>query len=627
MGKAIFKNRARRPGRNLLFCAALAAWLLSSGSGAAPQNPNPPEIQAHEGPSHDVTPTFQLHVERNLVTVRVVVRDANDRPVGNLRQEDFRLFDDGKPQDILGFTVETAYPNPAPEAGPSAAPPAPAEKTTEAPRAPVKTVAQRFVILYFDDFHLEPEGIGRTRDAAWRYVTTAVRPQDRVAIFTATGKDQIDFTEDREKLHDALFRLAPKPRVPNACPEIGDYEAYLVTQQDPYALAIEHVEAVQCDCGEYLSIDPMTERSALLMATTPGARAAIEASSDPCIPPAEQRVEREAAAVWEQANMQSQYSLQGIEIAVRRLAAMPGQRSVVLVSPGFLTQTQASNIDEITNRALQQDVVISAIDAAGLAPRKMHNMISTRLDLESRQTLIENTGTVAAQDVLAGLSAATGGVFFHNSNDFNDGFRQAAAVPEVYYVLTFTPANIKLDGKFHALKVTLNNHERLTVQARRGYFASASGLAGQASSQDELEKVVFSQEEIHGLPAEATAQVEKVSDRESKLTVTIHVDVRLLQFRKEADRSVDKLIFHTTLFDRDGKYVTAKESSLDLHLKDATLEKFTQSGINAKTSFQVPPGTYRVREVVRDTESKGMSALNCIVEVPGPPSPEGAGKP
>jgi hypothetical protein len=254
-------------------------------------------------------------------------------------------------------------------------------------------------------------------------------------------------------------------------------------------------------------------------------------------------------------------------------------------------------------------------------------MISTRLDLESRQTLIENTGTVAAQDVLAGLSAATGGVFFHNSNDFNDGFRQAAAVPEVYYVLTFTPANIKLDGKFHALKVTLNNHERLTVQARRGYFASASGLAGQASSQDELEKVVFSQEEIHGLPAEATAQVEKVSDRESKLTVTIHVDVRLLQFRKEADRSVDKLIFHTTLFDRDGKYVTAKESSLDLHLKDATLEKFTQSGINAKTSFQVPPGTYRVREVVRDTESKGMSALNCIVEVPGPPSPEGAGKP
>jgi VWFA-related protein len=593
---------------------ALAVWLLSTGPSAAPQNANPPEVQAHEG--QEAQPTFQLHVERNLVTVKVVVRDSKDRPVGNLRQEDFRLFDEGKPQDILGFTVETGQPNPSPEAAPSAS--VPVDNTTPAPSAPAKTVAQRFVILYFDDFHLEPEGIARTRDAAWRYIMTAVRPQDRVAIFTATGKDQIDFTEDRGKLHDALFRLAPKPRNSNGCPQIGDYESYLVTQQETEALAIVHVEAIQCDCGiTDLHIDASMERSALLMGT-----------SASCSAVAKLRVEREATEIWERANMQSQYSLQGIEIAVRRLAAMPGQRSLVLVSPGFLTETQASKIDDITNRALQQDVVISAIAAAGLAPRNMHNFIPGRSDLEARKTLIENTGTVTSQDVLAGLSAATGGVFFHNSNDFNDGFRQAAAVPEVYYVLTFSPANIKLNGKFHSLKVTLNNpREPSSVQARRGYFASASGLAGQPSSQDELEKVVFSSEEIHGLSAEVTAQVAKVSDRESKLTVTIHVDVRQLPFRKEGDRSVDKLIFHTTLFDRDGKYVNAKEASLDLHLKDATLEKFVQSGLNANTSFQVQPGTYRVREVVRDTESNGLSALNCIVEVPGPPAPEGTGKP
>ena len=612
--------RARGLGRNLLSCVALSVWLLSTGSGAAPQNPNPPEIQAHEGQSQEAQPTFQLHVERNLVTVRVVVRDANDRPVSNLHQEDFRLFDDGKPQDILGFTVETGYPHPAPEAAPSA--PVSADKTTVAPRAPAKTVAQRFVILYFDDFHLEAEGIGRTRDAAWRYVTTAVRPQDRVAIFTATGKDQIDFTEDREKLHDTLSRLVPKPRNSNGCPEISDYEAYLITKQAPEALAVAHIEAIQCDCGENDTIppiDPVTERSALLMGPPGG--------PDVCPPVAKMRVERDAAQVWDLANMQSQYSLQGIEIAVRRLAAMPGQRSLVLVSPGFLAETQADKIDGITNRALQQDVVISAIDAAGLAARNPHGMIAGRPDLETHKFMIANSGTVASEDVLASLSAGTGGVFFHNSNDFNDGFRQTAAIPEVYYVLTFSPPNVKLDGKFHSLKVALNTRERLIVQARRGYFASASGLAGRPSSQDELEKVVFSREEFHGLSAEVSAQVEKASDRESKLTVMIHVDVRLLQFRKEGDRSVDKLIFHTTLFDPDGKYVTAKEASLDLHLKDTTLERLVQSGLNAKTSFQVAPGRYRVREVVRDTESKGMSALNCIVEVPGPPSPEGAGKP
>jgi len=270
--------------------------------------------------------------------------------------------------------------------------------------------------------------------------------------------------------------------------------------------------------------------------------------------------------------------------------------------------------------------VISAIDSNGLAARTPHvfyNMV--RADLDFAKTRLENTGTVLSGDVMANLSAGTGGVFFHNSNDFNDGFRQAAALPEVFYVLTFSPPNIKLDGKFHSLKVTVNSREPLTVQARRGYFASATDVAGEVSTQDELQKLVFSQEEFHGLPADLTAQADKVNDSKSKLTAIIHVDLRQLHFRKEGDRSVDKLIFHTTLFDRDGKYVAAKEASLDLHLKDATIEKFSQSGINAKTSFEVAPGTYRIREVVRDSGSTGTSALNCVVEVPRLPQ-EGAAK-
>jgi hypothetical protein len=44
---------------------ALSVWLLSTGSGAAPQNSNPPEVQAHEGQSHDVNPLFQLRIARS----------------------------------------------------------------------------------------------------------------------------------------------------------------------------------------------------------------------------------------------------------------------------------------------------------------------------------------------------------------------------------------------------------------------------------------------------------------------------------------------------------------------------------------------------------------------------------
>ena len=45
-----------------------------------------------------------------------------------------------------------------------------------------------------------------------------------------------------------------------------------------------------------------------------------------------------------------------------------------------------------------------------------------------------------------------------------------AQAAEYSYVLAFTPQNLKLDGSFHTLKVVLKNPQKLTVQARRGYF-------------------------------------------------------------------------------------------------------------------------------------------------------------
>src|SRR5215469_1242044 len=56
--------------------------------------------------SHDETTTFKVKV--NLVEVRVVVRDAKGHAIGNLKQENFQLLDNGKPQVISQFSVESA---------------------------------------------------------------------------------------------------------------------------------------------------------------------------------------------------------------------------------------------------------------------------------------------------------------------------------------------------------------------------------------------------------------------------------------------------------------------------------------------------------------------------------------
>ena len=203
----------------------------------------------------------------------------------------------------------------------------------------------------------------RTRQAAWRYVQTTVRPQDRVAIFTATGKDQLDFTSDQSKLHDALYRTLALPHSPSGCPAIDEYEAYSAhILNDPDALVVLHTDAIGCVCHETAIGEGRPVAGMGSAMEQPGGRGAV----DPCPPQAERQGELEAAVVWARVEAESLRALDAIERSVRRLAAMPGQRNLVLVSPGFLTETEKEKIDAITDRALQQQVVVSAIDAAGL---------------------------------------------------------------------------------------------------------------------------------------------------------------------------------------------------------------------------------------------------------------------
>src|SRR5262252_11093575 len=86
-----------------------------AGSGTTPQanQTTPPEQAVKTNPdaktevsTKDTNTTFKLRV--NLVQVRVVVRDENGKPVENLKRDDFQVYDQGKPQVISTFGIETA---------------------------------------------------------------------------------------------------------------------------------------------------------------------------------------------------------------------------------------------------------------------------------------------------------------------------------------------------------------------------------------------------------------------------------------------------------------------------------------------------------------------------------------
>jgi hypothetical protein len=208
----------------------------------------------------------------------------------------------------------------------------------------------------------------------------------------------------------------------------------------------------------------------------------------------------------------------------------------------------------------------------------------------------------------------TGGTFFENSNDFDEGFRRVASTPEYAYVLGFSPQNLKLNGSFHSLKVTLNTSEKLILQARCGYFAPSHADPAQEAKQG-IEDALFSQEEMHGLPVDVNTQFFKPSDAEAKLTVLAHIDVRPLHFRRADGRNNSNLTIVSGVFDRNGNFLIGTEKTLEMHLKDATLANKLGSGLDVRSNFDVKPGTYLVRLVVRDEEGQ-IAAENSAVQIP-----------
>ena len=181
----------------------LLAVLLAACAFQAPWTLKAQKESAEEISTRDVEPTFKLQVERNLVLVRVVVRDAKGAALDNLRKEDFQLFDRGKPQTISHFSVEKPAPKPA-EKPAEKKPPAELEAAEETEISP--SAARRFLGLYVDDVHTTFENLVRARDAADHYLTASLQTGDRVGLFTASGQNQVDFTDDLAKLHQALFQ-------------------------------------------------------------------------------------------------------------------------------------------------------------------------------------------------------------------------------------------------------------------------------------------------------------------------------------------------------------------------------------------------------------------------------------
>jgi VWFA-related protein len=571
------------------------------------QAPSTPEVTSQESPV-----TFSSRV--NLVSVPVVVRDREGRAAGNLRQQDFQLFDKGKLQVITKFSIERSS----------------AEKSSMAaieadPGAPIiakPALPERYVAYLVDDVHLDRGDVLNARQAMHRHLDRALDPASRVAIFTSSGVTLTDFTADREKLHDAVNRLLPYTSGTDrqmGCPYISYYAADQFVNQKLYL-------------DGRLFPDQQLYQT-ILSGTEPELKGAYDEAAmcvGPCVPSANDQLTRVPMCVAqtliklrEAARLALTYGdhettlgLGALNDVIRKLSVMPGNRNLVLVSPGFLlTRDHRTPEYDILDRAIRANVVVNTIDIRGLFTVIPGGSADQRFYSTALQGMDMNAAT-EANNVLAELADGTGGTFFHNDNDLKQGLNSLAARPEYVYVLGFSPQELKYDGAYHSLKVTLKNSANLTIQVRRGYWAPNHAVDPAEQAREEIRETVFSRDEIRDIPVDLQTEFFKLSESKVKLTVDSHVDAKTLRFRKTDDRNNETLTVVTGLFDPNGNYVAGIERLVQLHLRDQTLEVMRNAGISVKETFDVAPGRYLVRVVVRDQEGNTTAARNGSVEIP-----------
>ena len=121
------------------------------------------------------------------------------------------------------------------------------------------------------------------------------------------------------------------------------------------------------------------------------------------------------------------------------MAELPGERTVVYLSPGFYTEMPEALVlqSQVIEAAARANVTISTLDARGLytvAPKADEEFGGNQKETRQRiRKQVESATSI--DDVLSGLADATGGSYFHNSNDIEGGLRRLSAAPEYVYLL------------------------------------------------------------------------------------------------------------------------------------------------------------------------------------------------
>jgi VWFA-related protein len=520
--------------------------------------------------AHQVTDTpqggFTLKVNNDLVLTNVVARDAKTgEVVKGLSQKDFTVLENGKPQSIETFdfeSVDMATPlNEATVSGLAAGLATSSSKAVVVAK-PEDLRNHRLIVMFFDLTSMQPEDLDRAVEAAQAFLKTKMQPADLVALVSLGDTLTVDqdFTADKNALIN-------KVAVYNGTESQGFQPGAAANSNQ-----VEDTTGYTPDESEFNDVNTDRELFAL--------RAVSQSLS---------KIDEKKSLLYFSGGI----SRDGIENQASLRAAI--------------------------NAAVRANLAIYSVDTRGLqaiGPLGDASTGSLRGSGAYNGSSITNNmnANFASQEVMGTLSSETGGKAFFDSNDFAPAFAQVQHDTSAYYAIGFHSSNPARDGKYRKLTFKINK-PGIKLEFRPGYYAPADFQhSANEDREQQLTDELASDMPATDIAVYLDAMHFRLDESRYFMPVSLLVPGSQIPFVKGGDKDKATLDIIGEVIDEVKRPIGRVRETVKLNL-DPTLNA-RQKNIQYTTSFNLPPGKYQLKFVVRENQTGRMGSFEADVTLP-----------
>jgi VWFA-related protein len=607
----------------------------------------------------------------DLVTIEVIAQDKKGAPMLGLKKENFKVYEDGKQQEIVTFDAVS-------------------DKSDEPVPTSLKDVDEssrrgKVVLILFDDSNITSSQIQMSRDAADKYVKAHMRPWDffGVASYGLSLKILQNFTHDAEKVVAAIHQ----PAMSHADPRLGQ------------GMSREELTRVGAagQRGQPNRQDPMSGRNPALdqqarfrstvllrtlgqlsnsMARVKGRKSVLMFSEDFPLASDAQVELRNTIQAAQRANV-AFYS-----IDARGLNSLGGANQGSLIAPELplrsaFRQSTGSFLGSFARRLLPGAELLSPTSSL-LRPmafaqaqggqsgggqsggggqtsgstggtqgggtqgggtqggqtggtgntgfgntntgRNQNDVTGRgqqdpfggedRFQQFQQQAMMEN--------ILRSLASETGGVPIFNTNNLNQGLDKVDLELSNYYVLGFSSTNPKRDGKYRKLEVK-SDVKGLKLKHRKGYVdpRPPDALAG-SKGERSLMSAISSPTPMTQLPVSFRPVYFYDSPQLARVPISARIQRGTIELKKKGGLLVNALDVMGVAYAEDGSVAARFSETMNLAIEKEREEVFRNSDIPYRNYLKLRPGKYQLKLAIADEKGKVGTSEQALAVPPMP---------